>query len=91
MKNEITRDLVEAQGFELDSDSDATYMRNETTCAGEPGAHVLSLYTRGRFLVSIEVLVDVSVLDQAPAAQLLDNLGLQIEGALAGIFRGEIR
>ena len=91
MKHEITRDLVEAQGFKLDSDSAATYMRNVPTCAGEPGAHVLSLYTRGRYLVTIEVMVDVSVLDQAPAAQLLDNLGLQIEGALAGIFRGEIR
>ena len=91
LKHDVTRDLVEAQGYELVSDSAAIYKRNVPTCVGDPGVQVLSLYTLGRYLVTIEVLVDASVLDQVPAAQLLDNLRLQIEGALAGIFRGEIR
>ena len=91
LSDNLNRELLESEGFEHDAFTSATYTRDEPTCDGGDGLHVLSLYTRGRYLVTIDVLVPTAVLDQAPANQLLDNLAMQIEGALASIFRGEIR
>ncbi len=77
--------------YQQDVDSTNVYLRDADTCAGETGAHVLGLATRGRFLVTIDALVAEAVLQQVPAEALLDNLSLQIEGGLASIFRSELR
>lgn len=82
---------LDSYGYERDPSAPTTYRRSAKTCDGEEGVYLLSLYTRGRYLVTIDVLVAESILDQVPAAVLLNNLSLQIEGALASIFRGEIR
>ncbi len=82
---------LDSYGYERDASVPAAYRRSAKTCGGEEGVHLLSLYTRGRYLVTIDVLVAESILDQVSAAALLNNLSLQIEGALASIFQGEIR
>ena len=82
---------LDSYDYERDASAPAIYRRDAQTCDGEEGVHLLSLYTRGRYLVTIDVLVAESILDQVPAAALLNNLSLQIEGALASIFQGEIR
>lgn len=87
----LTRRLLEERGFQHDGFSAANYAKAAPTCDGAEGSHVMSLYTRGRFLVTIEAVVPNAVLEQVPAATLLINLALQIEGALAEVFRGEIR
>lgn len=91
LTDNLTRLLLEDQGFQHDAFTAANYARAESTCDDGDGTRVMSLYTRGRYLVTIEVLVPNAVLDQVPAATLLSNLALQIEGAFANIFRGEIR
>ena len=91
LADNLTRLLLEDRGFERDASSAANYAKAAIACDGAEGSHVMSLYTRGRFLVTIEALVPSAVLGQAPAATLLVNLALQIEGALAEVFRGEIR
>ncbi len=73
------------------SESATVYLHSAETCGGEEGVHLLSLNPRGRFLATLDVLVAKSILDQVPAEALLNNLSLQIEGALAKIFRAEIR
>lgn len=82
---------LDSYGYESDASSPDTYRLSAETCSGEDGVHLLSLYTRGRYLVTIDVLVAQSILDQVSAAALLNNLSLQIEAALASIFKGEIR
>lgn len=77
--------------YKRDDSMPAIYRRRAETCDGEDGVHLLSLYTRGRYLATLDVLVANSILDQVSAAVLLNNLSLQIEAALASIFRGEIR
>ncbi len=82
---------LDSYGYERDASMPDIYRLGAKTCDGEEGVHLLSLYTRGRYLATIDVLVAESILDQVSAAVLLNNLSLQIEGALASIFRGEIR
>ncbi len=82
---------LDSYGYERDASAPATYRRSAKTCDGEEGVHLLSLTARGRYLAAIDVLIAESILDQVSAGALLNNLSLQIEGALASIFQGEIR
>ncbi len=91
MNDEFMRLWLGSYGYELDPAVGAVYVHSAPTCGGEEGVHLLALTTRGRYLTTIDVLIDRSLLDQAPADVILNNLSMQIEGALASIFRGEIR
>ena len=91
LHDDFTGRWLESQAFEADAVTTGAYRQSELACAEEPGVNVITLYTRGRYLVTIGALVASPILDQLTPAQLLDNLAQQIEGALAEIFRGEIR
>ena len=91
MNDEFMRLWLGSYGYELDPAGGAVYVSSAPTCSGEEGVHLLALNTRGRYLTTIDVLIDRSLLDQAPADVILNNLSMQIEGALSSIFRGEIR
>lgn len=71
--------------------ADGSYRHSAAACGGEDGVHLLSLATRGRYLVTVDVLVPYSSLAQVSAADILKNLSMQFEGELASIFQGEIR
>lgn len=91
LNHDMNRYLTAAQGYVRALDSAPVYSRDLPTCAREAGQQVMSLYTIGRYLVTLDILVAAPVLDQVSPAQLLENLALQIEGSLGEIFRGEIR
>ena len=93
LRDNRTRLVLEADGYQLDAFTADTYTRESPTCAGDDGIQTGSLYTYGRLLVSIDVLIAKSVLEQAgvTGAVVLDDLSLQIEPAFAEIFRPEIR
>lgn len=82
---------LDSYNYARDESVPNVYRAEAATCGGEPGLHLLSLTARGRFLLTIDVLVAETLLDRAPADSLLDNLSLQIEAALSNIFQGEIR
>ncbi len=90
-RDDFMRLWLDSYGYTQEAESATVYLHSAKTCGGEEGVHLLSLNPRGRFLATLDVLVAKSVLDQVPAAALLNNLSLQIEGALAHIFRAEIR
>lgn len=90
-QDEFTRLWLNSYGYERLADDALIYRLNSETCAGEPGVQLLSLAARGRFLLTIDVLIAESILERVPPVALMDNLSLQIEGALASVFRGEIR
>ncbi len=89
--------LLAGQGFEMEERDPASYSKALPTCAGEPGAHSLMLYTYGRFLVSLDVLVAEAVLEAMRAQTglgdiaVLQNLALQIEPAFSAIYWPELR
>ena len=91
LNGEFMQLWLKSYDYERDAANPAVYNLDATTCDGEAGVHLLSIYARGRYLVTLDVLVGQALLDQVPAEAILDNLALQIEGALSGIFRSEIR
>ena len=89
--DEFMRQWLDSYGYERDPDFASVYRHGAPTCGGADGVHLLTLFTRGRYLATVDVLIDRSILDQAPADAILRNLALQIDGALSSIFRREIR
>jgi len=82
---------LDSFGYARDESAPNIYRAPAVTCGGDEGAHLLALFPRGRFLATLDVLVANDVLGQAPAAALLQNLALQIEGAFASIYLPELR
>ncbi len=91
MRAEFMRQWLDSYGYEHDPSGPAIYRFAAETCDGEAGLHLLSLSPRGRFLATIDVLVAESILEQVPAAALLENLSFQIEGAFASLYFRELR
>ncbi len=91
LEDEFLQRWLDSYDYARDAEDVHSYHSHAPTCAGEDGIHLLLISRRGRYLATLDVLVDLSLLDQAPGAAILDNLAVQIEGALATIFRGEIR
>ncbi|MYD08674.1 MAG: peptidylprolyl isomerase [Chloroflexi bacterium] len=89
--DEFMLQWLDSYDYARDLEAASIYTHGAPTCDGSEGVQLLALYPRGRFLTTIDVLVARSILDQAAPAAILGNLSLQIEGALASIFRPEIR
>ena len=89
--DEFMLQWLDSYGYAAAENAPHVYQAPAETCAGEAGFHLLALYPRGRFLATLDLLVANDILSQAPPEALLQNLALQIEGALASIFRPEIR
>ena len=86
-------ELMQSQDYEAVEPGVNAYLREVPTCADEAGWQMLALYTTGRYLVALDVLVGQAVLQQAGVSPqaLLANLSLQIEPGFSDIFRREIR
>ena len=82
--------LIASQGFAPVEEGSA-FSQDAPTCAGENGFHIISLYTRGRYLVAIQTLVSSEILAQISADDLLYNLASQIERAFTAVYASEIR
>ena len=82
---------LDSYGYARDESDTSVYRAQAVTCGGGEGVHLLALLPRGRFLATLDVLVANDVLGQAPAAALLQNLAMQIEGAFASIYLPELR
>ena len=82
--------LIASQGF-VSAEEGSAFWQEAPTCAGEDGFHIISLYTRGRYLVAIQTLVSGEILAQISADDLLYNLASQIERAFTDVYASEIR
>ena len=82
---------LDSYGYARDESASNVYRAPAATCGGGEGVHLLALFPRGRFLATLDVLVANDVLKQAPAAALLRNLAMQIEGAFTSIYLPELR
>ena len=87
----FSRDLYLSMGFE-DIDKIVTFSKKAPTCDEKYGVHMVTLYTHGRFLVAIDLLVELERLGGMPGPEdLLQSLGKQIEVSLGALYQPEIR
>ena len=82
--------LATSNGFEAVEGADNTYQLNTATCADAPGVFGMAMYTRGRYLITAEVLVPVEILDEVEMTPLLENIAAPFEGIFAPIFLSEL-
>ncbi len=90
LNNSFMFRLIASQGF-APVEGGSAFWQDAPTCAGEDGSHIISLYTRGRYLVAIQTLVSSEILAQISADDLLYNLASQIERAFTAVYASEIR
>ena len=87
----FNRDLYYGMGFE-DTGRIVTFTKQAPTCDHQGGIHMVTLYAHGRFMVAIDLLVELERLGGMPGPRdLLQSLGMQIESSLGAIYRPEIR
>ena len=90
-QDDLMNALIKSQGF-AQSDDEAVWTSDKPTCDGESGVHLVTLYTRGRYLVTLDVLLDAALLDQySRAADLLGRLANQIETSFTDVYASEVR
>lgn len=83
--------LATANGFEAVEESDNTYQLNTATCDDAPGVYGMTLYTRGRYLITVEALVPAVVMEQIDMETLLTrDVASPFEGIFAPIFLSEM-
>ena len=69
LQDDFMQQWLDSYGFAHDGAPSAAYRRSAETCDGKAGAELLTLYTRGRFLVTIDVLVAEGSFDAGAGAR----------------------
>jgi peptidylprolyl isomerase/peptidyl-prolyl cis-trans isomerase B (cyclophilin B) len=82
---------LDSYGYAQDESAPNIYRAPAAACAGEAGVHLLALYPRGRFLATLDMLVNEEYASQAPPAAILQSVALGFEQALAAIYLPEAR
>jgi len=92
LADDFPNDLATANGFEAVEDTDHTYTLSTPTCSGGDGVYGMSLYTRGRYLVTVEALVPAELLEQIDVETLLkEGISNPFEAVLGPVYLPEIR
>lgn len=92
LADEFPATLATSNGFEAVEDSDNTYTQSVPTCSDGDGVLGMSLYTRGRYMITVQAIVPVEILEQVDISTLLDQgVASPFEGVLGSVFLPEIR
>lgn len=84
--------LATANGFEAMQGSDNIYMQPAPTCSGEEGVYGMALYTRGRYLVTVEAIVPAEIMQQVEIDFLLQQgIASPFESVLGTVYLPELR
>ena len=84
--------LATSNGFEAVEGAENTYMQSAETCSGGDGVYGMGLYTRGRYLITVEAIVPVEILQQVDMETLLQQgIASPFETVLGVAFLPEIR
>ena len=67
------------------------FMKQAPSCHGDNGFHVLSQYTHGRFIISVDALVDLDILGNVDPARLIMSITNQLEQAFETLYHRELR
>lgn len=92
LADDFPMELATANGFEAVEDAENTYTLATPTCSGTDGVYGMSLYTRGRYLVTVEALVPAEMLAQFDVMTLLQQgVANPFEGVLGRVYLPELR
>jgi len=92
LADDFPNTLATENGFELVEDTDHTYSQAVQTCDGADGVYGMTLYTRGRYLITVEAIVPVELLDQVDMNTLLvEGVASPFEGILGSVYIPELR
>jgi cyclophilin family peptidyl-prolyl cis-trans isomerase len=91
LADDFPMELATANGFEVVDGVDNTYQLNMATCSDSPGVYGMTLYTRGRYLITVEALAPVEILEQVDIeALLVRDVAAPFEGIFAPMFLSEL-
>ncbi len=83
--------LATENGFEAVEGSDNTYQLDAATCSDTAGVYGMKLYTRGRYLITVEALFPVEILEQVDVESfLVVDVASPFEGIFGPIFDSEM-
>lgn len=94
LADEFIANLATSNGFEAVEDMENTYSVSAPTCSGADGMYVMQLYTRGRYLVTVEALLDTAMIESfGVGLDLILDQGVAspFEAGLATIYIPELR
>ncbi len=86
--------LALSNGFEASEEFANTYTLAAPTCGGTDGVYTMEIYQRGRYLVTVEALLDAAVIESFGVGLdvILDQgVASPFEGGLGAIFIPELR
>jgi len=86
--------LATSNGLEPVEDLENTYVVSAETCAGAPGVYAMAVYQRGRYLVTVEALMDEEFINNVGVGLdvVLDQgIASPFESQLGSIFVPELR
>lgn len=94
LADEFPNTLATSNGFEAVEGMDNTYTLAVPTCSGADGMYAMQLYTRGRYLVTVEALIGADFMATAGVGLdvVLDQgIASPFEGELGAIYSSELR
>jgi cyclophilin family peptidyl-prolyl cis-trans isomerase len=90
--DDFPNSLATGNGFVPLDGTDRTYSLIAQTCSGGDGMLGMALYTRGRYLVTIQTLIPVEILQQVEMNALLEQVIPSLfENAMGPIYLPELR
>jgi len=91
LEDDFPNTLATSNGFEAIEGTDNTYQLNTATCLDTPGAYGMTMYTRGRYLITVEALIPAEILEELDMEPLLvEEVASPFEDIFAPIFLSEL-
>ena len=66
-------------------------MKQTPSCLSQDGLHVMSQYTHGRFIITVDALVDIGILGNVQPASLIISITNQLEQVFEELYYRELR
>lgn len=94
LSDDFITTLADANGFEAVEGFDNTYIVATPTCSEGDGVHAMRMYTRGRYLITVEALLDQVMIDGFGVGVdviLDEGVASPFEVGLGAVFIPELR
>ena len=66
-------------------------MKQTPSCLSQDGLHVMTQYTHGRFIITVDALVDIGILGNVQPASLIMSITNQLEQVFEELYYRELR
>ena len=92
LQDEFTFALAESDGFITPARTRHLFFMKQTpSCLSEEGWHIMAQMNLGRFLITVDALVDLNSLGQMQPQDLIGRIANQLEAAFVDVYPRELR